>query len=200
MTRKGAFLYFAFIMRSAAWGLLLGVIGGFIVTLWMMVTIPLTTWQNELRYTLQGASFGTITGALHGLFLAFLTELVETNPRRRFDYHGMLVMLSILFVFILSFGIIAETRPFLTTGFNDYVVRGFVFSLILGVAGGFIAHQNARWYLGRGKAKKKKGIPTLQEGPGEPHPSRSDDLDDEENQQRDVDADEHVRDHQHRFL
>jgi MFS family permease len=200
MNRKATYIYSVFIAMGAVWGLILGALGGFIVTVWMMLSIPLTTIQNEIEYTLKGALFGIVTGTLHGLFLAFLTELAESNPRsRRFDYHGMMVGISALSVFALCFGIIAKSRPLFSPGFMDYAVRGFIVSLILATAAAFISHQTARWYLKQEFVKKKQGDPSQREEQGYlPHPSLSETLDEQEHQQRDVDPDEDVRDHQHR--
>jgi hypothetical protein len=217
MKMKPLATFHAFIGLGALWGMILGLATGLIVTLVQLLpallsTLPLVLLLTAIFYILSGTLLGALLGGLQGTLVALFTYFFQEHPNSKIDsqreiatqYRAAIVFMSALTMLSLPLLLTFQSnRSYSGSGvWQIDWLTGLVLSAMLAIASGFVGYKLTGWYMVKEYGEKKKGYPrpdeATQEGYSELHPPLSDNLDNQEHQQRHIHPDEDIRDHQHR--
>jgi len=165
---------------STWWGARLGLLLGF--------TCGLPALVYGIAFILLAIMGGAIVGAINGIVLGIITLLLRNFSYNPSQYRNIMLIATIITTFGMSFMLFSSIGKFYSgMGRVDLVVV-LLPSVLVTIAAGYQSQKLAAWYLQHEYSKKKKRYPDESHGEeySDMHPSLSEALDDEENQQQNI--------------
>lgn len=184
------------------WGMWLdmavGLVSTFPVLALMQVAVPSIPAAVALCIGLAfaGSVCGVFIGSISGAGLAFITLLLRRFFYTTLQYRALMLVNTLIATFVMSFYLVASMTGFYGGNRRVDLLTVMIPVTIATLAACYYSQKLADWYLQNERGRKKKRSPApaelKREGWFDLHPPLSDDLDEQEHQQRHIHADEDV--------